>query len=57
MPGQWLKLTGAGKEKSEQKGIAEYCLPHNKGAYEVNYNLEELVFIFVLNELSKHLDE
>lgn len=45
MPGQGLKLTGARKEKSQQKGIAERCLPHNKGAYEVDYNLEELGFI------------
>lgn len=52
------KTYGSGKGKSEQKGTAERCLPHNnKGAYEVDYNLEGLVFIFVLNQLSKHLDE
>lgn len=51
------KIYRSGKGKSEQKGTAERCLPHNKGVYEVDYNLEGLVFIFVLNQLSKHLDE
>lgn len=53
------KTMRVGKEKSERKRIAKCCLLHNnkgQGEYEVDYTLEGLVFIVVINrKLSKGL--